>query len=452
MSTFEELDRHEEEKEVFTGYEPRPLQADIHSKLGRFGVLAIHRRFGKTVLAINHGLDVGLQVKEPNPQVSFISPYYKQSKNVAWGYLKDAVYGIPQSKSYESDLKVTIPIGMIDGKPNILTIQLFGADNPDSLRGMYHDYVIFDEFGNQPINIWVEVVSPALADRKGGALFLGTPNGKNHFYDLYMRALQEMKNGNTEWFAATYPANETKVLPEEELKAQQENMDEEAYAQEFLCDWSASVRGAFYSAQMLRCRKEGRILRIPYESGLPMFTAFDIGVDDYTAVWFFQCFRNEIRLLRFEQWRNVGLLDVVQEISKMPYIFGTMFLPWDADMREKSTAKTPAMLVEDLGFEVEVVPRTSLLGGIGRVREVFSQFFFDEINCAEGIDCLENYTKKVNPKTMEFMETPLHNEYSHGADAMRYLAQAYDPYLAEQFIANRTKVERGQRHNVKRST
>lgn len=194
------------------------------------------------------------------------------------------------------------------------------------------------------------------------------------------------------------------------------------------------------------------MLRIPYESGLPMFTAFDIGVDDYTAVWFFQCFRNEIRLLRFEQWRNVGLLDVVQEISKMPYIFGTMFLPWDADMREKSTAKTPAMLVEDLGFEVEVVPRTSLLGGIGRVREVFSQFFFDEINCAEGIDCLENYTKKVNPKTMEFMETPLHNEYSHGADAMRYLAQAYDPYLAEQFIANRTKVERGQRHNVKRST
>lgn len=438
--------------EISTGYEPRPLQAYIHERMKRFNVLAIHRRFGKTVLAVNHGLHVGLQVDLPNPHVSFISPYYKQSKNVAWGYLKDAVYGIPGAKTYEADLKATIPLGEKNGKPNILTYQLFGADNPDSLRGMYHDFAIFDEFGNQPIGIWTEVVSPALADRKGGALFLGTPNGKNHFYEIYQKAMKETKEGSTEWYAATFRADKTGVLDDEELKAQQDNMPEEEYAQEFLCDWSAAIRGAFYAANLVRARKEGRLMRIPYESGLPMFTAFDLGVDDYTAVWFFQCFRNEIRLLRFEQWRNVGLLDVVQEISRMPYVLGTMFMPWDADMREKSTAKTPAMMVEELGFEVEIVPRAPVLTGINRVREVFTQCYFDEVMCSDGIDALENYRKKQNPKTMEYMDAPVHDEYSHGADSFRYLAQAYDPYLAEQYIQKSSSVvSRGRTHKVKRS-
>ncbi len=436
---------------VETGYEPRPLQYEIHQAIKRFSVLAIHRRFGKTVCALNHGLDYGLKVTLPNPQVSFISPFYKQSKNVAWAYLKDAVYQIPNVKTYESELKAVIPLGMINGKPNVFTFQLFGADNPDSLRGMYHDYCIFDEFGNQPISIWTEVCSPAIADRKGGALFLGTPNGKNHFYKLYMQALEEMKGGSTDWYAATYSAEDTNVIDPEELAAQRNNMPEEEYAQEFLCDWSAAIRGAYYAANMVRARREGRILRIPYESGLPVFTAWDLGVDDYTACWFFQCFRGEIRLLRYEQWRNIGLLDILQEIQGYGYVYGTMFMPWDVGQRERSSAKTTQDIVEELGYEVYAVPRDKILNGIGRVREIFTQCYFDEIHCAEGIDCLENYRKKINTKNGEFMDAPHHDEYSHGADAFRYLCQAYDPTLREQFIANSSKLSNRVKSKVKRS-
>lgn len=443
--------RSGDEKEVSTGYKPRPLQALIHSQLKRFNVLAIHRRFGKTFLAINHGIHVGLQVKLPNPHVSFISPLYKQSKTVAWGYLKDFTYMIPSCTSYESELKVTIPLGFIDGKPNVLTIQLFGADNPDSLRGMYHDFAIFDEFGNQPRSIWTEVVSPALADREGGALFLGTPNGKNHFFDIYQKAVKKMADGDTEWFAATYGADTTNIIPEKELEAQRDNLSEEEYKQEFLCDWSAAVRGSFYAMNMLRAKEEGRLMRIPHESTLPVFCAFDLGVDDYTAVWFFQCYLNEIRLIKYDQWQNVGLLDVLKEISQLPYIYGTMYMPWDVDRREQSSAKTTLTLVEELGFEVWVVPRDSVLNGINQARAIFTKCFFDEVMCSEGIECLDNYRKKINPRTKEYMDAPLHDKYSHGADAFRYLAQSYDPYMGQQFISGRQQINRGAKPTVKRS-
>ena len=425
---------------IDTGYRPRPLQAQIHTQLKRFGVLAIHRRFGKTVMAINHGLNYGLtKVDLPNPHISFISPLYKQSKTVAWDYAKEFTRMIPGVKQYESELRIDIPLGLLDGKPNVMRFQLFGADNPDALRGMYHDFIIFDEFGNQPPTIWTEVCSPALADRKGGCLFLGTPNGKNLFYEIYQKALQKMAEGDTEWYCATYSAETSGVIDAKELAAQKDNMPEEDYAQEFLCDWAAAVRGAYFSSNMKRARSENRVMRIPYESSLPVFCAFDLGTDDYTAVWFFQCFRNEIRLINFEQWRNMGTLDVLKEMSRMPYIYGTFFMPWDVGHRERSTGRTTQDIIEDLGFEVEVVKRSSIQSGIDRVREIFTKCYFDEVTCAEGIDCLENYRKKVNPRNNEFMETPCHDEFSHGADAFRYLAQAYDPYLAQQFIQGSSK-------------
>lgn len=419
--------------EIFTGYEPRPLQQEIHASIRRFSTCAIHRRFGKTYLALNHGVHIGLQIKQPNPRVSFISPLYKQSKTVAWDYLKTFTRCIPKAKAYESELRVDIPIG----PNNIFRFQLFGADNPDALRGMYHDYVIFDEFGNQPPTIWSEVVSPALADRKGGALFLGTPNGKNHFYDMYQKCKQKMLEGDKDYFAATYGADTTNVIPKEELLAQQENMEPEEYAQEFLCDWAAAVRGAYYMGQLKRAEDEGRITRVHHESKLPVYVAFDLGMgkDDYTAAWFFQCHRNEIRLIKFQQWQQVGLQEVFKEVSELPYVYARMIIPWDgAHDGGRWKAKPTRDYIEDMGYEVDELPRKAVSEGIEAVRQLFSQCVFDEVNCREGLECLENYSKKVNPKTNEFMETPLHDKFSHGADAFRYLAMSYDPYMGEALL------------------
>lgn len=423
---------------IDTGYKPRPLQQEIHNNLRRFSCCAIHRRFGKTYLALNQGLHVGLAVgmnpNLPMPRVSFISPLYKQSKTVAWDYLKAFCRNIPNAKAYESELKVDIKLS----KTNIFRFQLFGADNPDALRGMYHDYAIFDEFGNQPPTIWSEVVSPALADRKGGALFLGTPNGKNHFYDMYQKCLQKMQDGDPDYYAASFPASQTGVIPEAELAAQRENQEPEEYAQEFEVDWQAAVRGSYYSHQLKRAKDDGRITRVLHESKLPVFAVFDLGTgaDDYTACWFFQCFRNEIRLINFKQWKDVGLEEVFKDVSEMPYIYAQMILPWDGGHRDKWKHQSTADYVEEYGYEVFLVKRTAVNDGITAVRQLFSQCLFDEVNCREGLECLENYSKKVNPKNGEFMDTPLHDKFSHGADAFRYLALAYDPYMGQMFIAN----------------
>ena len=439
---FDDDNESMDETVVSTGYEPRPLQAQIHALLPRFGVLAIHRRFGKTVMGINHGIHVGLQVTLPNPRVSFISPLYKQSKTVAWDYLKTFTRNIPGVKSYESELRVDIPMG----NDNIFRFQLFGADNPDSLRGMYHDYVIFDEYGNQSANIWTDVVSPALADRHGGALFLGTPAGKNHFYTMYQTAKKKYEGGDNEWFAATYRADETGVISDAELEQQRDNLDECSYRTEFLCDFAAALRGAFYADHLIKAKDQGRICRVPYETALPVFAAFDLGIDDMTAVWFIQCHRNEIRVIDYCEWVNSeGLGDVLKDMQNMEYIYAQMLMPWDISIREQTTGKSRLEYVENLGFEVETAQKLSIEDGINAVRVLLSQCWFDEKKCADGIDRLENYRKKYDPRRGEFLKTPEHDLSSHGADAFRTLAVIYHPGMGEMFMSGSNTMNRQQR-------
>ena len=429
IDDIDDLDEGQEVVEISTGYAPRPLQSEIHQRIARFSVLAIHRRFGKTVLSINQGIHVGLNCPLPNPHISFISPLYKQSKTVAWDYLKEFTRNIPGAKAYESELRVDIPRGPND----VMRFQLFGADNPDSLRGMYHDYAIFDEYGNQPPSIWFEVVSPALADRLGGALFLGTPNGKNHFYKIYTEAMKKYEGGDDEWFAATYRADESGVIPEKELAAQRDNMPESDYRQEFLCDWAAAVKGAYYAHELTRAREEGRIMRVPYQPELPVHCAFDLGLDDFTAIWFIQCFRHQVWLLAYEEYQNMedGLVGVMKQLRQKPYVYGDMFMPWDIKIRELTTAKSRLEVVEDLGFSVVVSPKISLDEGIDASRRLISRCYFDEKLCHDGVDRLENYRKKWDNKRHEFMNKPEHDDNSHGCDAFRSFAVCYDPGLGD---------------------
>lgn len=436
------------EQTISTGYRPRPLQADIHINRKRFSVLAIHRRFGKSVCAISECIDQALTCPLHNPRVAYIAPFYKQAKSIAWDYLKDFTANIPKSKAYESELKVDIPMG----EQGTARIQLFGADHPDSLRGLYFDFVVFDEFGLQPISIWEEVVRPALADRKGAAMFLGTPNGKNHFYEMYRKAVQEMNNNNEEWFAATYRADETNVVDAKELESMKENMPDSKYRQEMLCDWSAAVQGAFYADDLNRVRNDGRITNVPYCRSLPVYAAFDLGIDDQTAIWFVQFLRNEIRLIDYVEYSDKGLLDILAEIQQYPYIYGELIMPWDIVNRELTSGVSRKESVEELGFEVIVAPKLTIEDGINAVRALLSQCWFDEQKTALGMDCLENYRKKFDHRTNTFLMRPEHDRFSHGSDAFRYLCVAYDPSMGEFMSRSGRRGYSNGRSKVIRST
>ena len=132
---------------------------------------------------------------------------------------------------------------------------------------------------------------------------------------MYQEANRKMLEGHPEWFAQTYRADETNVIAASELESAKEDMPEEDYRQEFLCDWSAAIRGAFYASDVNKIRERGQIMRIPYEKHLPVFVAWDLGLDDASALWFCQFYRNEVRLIRYEEFTNMGLVDILAEIS-----------------------------------------------------------------------------------------------------------------------------------------
>lgn len=186
-----------------------------------------HRRTGKTVCAINHLIKQAVKAKTRAPRLGYIAPLLNQAKRIAWDYIKFYTAPIPSIKKNESELSVTLPNGA--------EIRLFGADKPDSLRGGYFDCVVLDEVAQMKPEVWHQIIRPSLADRKGSAVFIGTPKGHNLFRELYERGL----TGEKDWESSLYRVDETKVIGEEELASLRQEMSENAYRQEFLCDFDA---------------------------------------------------------------------------------------------------------------------------------------------------------------------------------------------------------------------
>lgn len=211
------------------GYRPHFHQTELHKGIRRFSVVVAHRRFGKTVYAVNTLIAAALRCDKTNPQFAYIAPYRGQAKAIAWKEIKKYTQMIPGIEYSESDLKVTFP-------HNNAEIRLYGADNPDALRGLYLDGCVLDEVADMRPEVWGEVVRPALSDRKGWALFIGTPKGINMFSELYFYALQ-----SKDWYAAMFKASETGIIDEQEMAAMKETMTDSQIAQELECDFSAAV-------------------------------------------------------------------------------------------------------------------------------------------------------------------------------------------------------------------
>lgn len=223
--------------EVKIPYTPRPLWAkEIHRGLEthRFSVLVCHRRFGKTVGVINHLIKMAVLNKRRAPQYAYLAPFFRQAKRIAWKYLKYYTSVIPGIKVNNVDCSVELP-SRYPGTAGA-TITILGADNPDALRGIYLDGAVMDEYGQMKEELWTEIVRPALADRKGWAVFLGTPKGQNAFFTKYQEA-----RAKPDWFCCVYKASETGVLSEAELAAMRADMPPEAYAQEMECDFSVAA-------------------------------------------------------------------------------------------------------------------------------------------------------------------------------------------------------------------
>ncbi len=217
---------------VIIPYKPR--YSEVHDVLEshRFTVLVAHRRFGKTVLSVNHMLKQALLCPRERGFYAYVAPLRNQAKQIAWAYLKHYSAVIPGRIVNESELMITLPNGA--------SMRLFGADNPDALRGSYYDGVVMDEVAQMKAEVWGEIIQPALADRQGWVLFIGTPKGINLFSELYYYALEREKKGDTSWTAMSFPVTETDALPAKEVARLKAELSDNAYRQEMLCDFTAS--------------------------------------------------------------------------------------------------------------------------------------------------------------------------------------------------------------------
>jgi hypothetical protein len=394
-------------------YKPREQQLAIHDLMDekRFGVVVAHRRMGKTVSAINHIIKDAILNQKEAPRYAYIAPTYGQAKRVAWDYL--VKYADPLGGSSNiSELRVDFW-----GR----RIQLYGSDNPEALRGQYFDGVILDEIGDQNPKIWTDIVRPALADRKGWCLFIGTPKGHNHFKELRDRA--EKEEG---WGLLEFRASETGVVDETELKAARNEMGEDKFRQEFECSFDAAVEGSYYGQILNELEDKKHMQEIPREELSRTFTAWDLGMGDSTSIWVAQLVGSEVRLLDYYENHGVGLDHYVKWIRDNDYIKAEHILPHDVRVRELGSGKSRLEMLEEAGLEIKIAPRMGLDDGIQAVRRLLPRCWFNVPKVQIGLNCLRNYRRDYDEKRKIFYERPLHDWSSHGSDSFRYLALGLD--------------------------
>ena len=411
---------HSQPQRGINAYQPRKWFVDFHNRPNRWSVMVCHRRAGKTVACIADLVLSALVTNKRNARFAYVAPLYRQAKDVAWMYVKELTADIPRMQYNEAELRADFPNGA--------RVRLYGAADSDSLRGLYMDGVILDEFADMSPSVWGEVIRPLLADRNGWATFIGTPKGHNNFWDVWQQA-----QGNPEWFSLMLRASASGILSDAELKSASLGMSEDQYAQEFECSFEAAIAGAYYGREMAQADREGRVCPVEWEPSAKVHTAWDLGFTDDTAIWFFQVIAGEVRVIDHYAASGKDIAHYAGVIQDKMYSYGLHHLPHDA--RAKTLASggksTIEQLAEHLGMsKLRIVPGLSVQDGIQAVRLMLPKTWFDADKCADGIEALRQYRREWDDRTQSFKTSPRHDWTSHTADAARMMAIAWQEEFA----------------------
>ena len=393
-------------------YTPRKQQAFIHTELDkhRFSVLCCHRRFGKTVMLINHLIKSCMTNNNHQPRFAYIAPTYSQAKKIAWDYLKHYTKNLPNTKYNETELRADFFNGS--------RIQLLSSENPDSIRGIYLDGAVIDEASQVSRELVDEVIRPALSDRKGWLSLCSTPKGMNNiFYDLYQKAQSEK-----DWFLYIARASETKLVDEEELKAALSVMGQATYNQEFECSFIGNVKGSIYGELITKLEDEKRIARVPHDPSYPVNTAWDLGYNDSTAILFYQNVGHAINIIDSYENNNKAFPHYAQILKEKDYTYGEHIGPHDLDQTDFATGRTRREVAYQLGLRFKIAPKLSIEDGIHAVKMLLPRCYIDVDNCKKFINALRHYHRKYKEKDRMYSAKPNHDWSSHFNDALRTLA------------------------------
>lgn len=421
-------------------YKPRSIFKDYHNSQSRFSLTVAHRRAGKTVARINKLIRKAVECEGTNPRFGYLAPYYVQAKDIAWLYLKH--YCAPLiaigGKINESELSITLA-------HNNALIKLYGAENAERMRGVYWDGIVVDEGQGIRKSVLTQIILPALADRKGWLDVSGTPKG----WENLLGELYKMAKDDDEWFLQVLRASETDVIDPGELARQRQLMSKNEYDQEFECSFDAAIAGAVYGQWISDADKEGRITdRVKHDPNFPVYTCWDLGYDDATAIWFYQVGMNEIMFIDYYEWSGEGIGHYCEVLEEKGYNYADYhFVPHDA--ANKVQAAGGRSIVEqardDYDTRMMVIPATSQQNGIEAARLTLPKCWFNSVKCEKGIEALRNYHFIYDEDLKIFRSKPSHDWSSHAAKAFEIGARCWGKPVTQKDINDRRIVEKFHR-------
>jgi len=398
-------------------FQPRsyqlPILDAIENKKYRRVVAILPRRAGKDITAFN--LCIRQCLRKPCV-VYYIFPTYSQAKKVIWDsvtndgkrileYIPDEL--IASKNSQEMKIRFV----------NDSLLQLVGSDNYDSLMGTNPQLCVFSEYALQDPRAY-QYIRPILTANDGTALFISTPRGKNHLWELYQIARE-----SPEWFAYKLTVEDTGHISTRDIDRERHEgiMSEDLIQQEYYTSFDMGVEGAYYAKYIDRMRVNSRIGDVPWEAGFKVHTAWDLGMRDATTIIFFQVIGQSIRIIDCYEKNKEGLEHYVNVLHDRPYSYGRHIAPHDIAVREFGSGMTRLEKAKNLGIKFTVADNISIPDGIESVRSALSKIWIDENNCTPLIKALENYRQEFDAKRKIYKHHPLHDWSSHFADAMRYL-------------------------------
>lgn len=409
-------------------FSPRPYQLAPLQALDKGikkHVWCFHRGAGKDLLALNYLIATAMKKRGV---YLHCFPNYSQGKKAIWksnhstddddvvAYLDHIPECLIKSKNSSEMM-----IEFING--SIYCVMGLDGKNANRARGMNPNFVILSEYAFMDPESWY-TVEPRVTQNEGTVIFASTPNGQNHFYHLYNHA----KNNPSEYYAKLLTIDDTSVFPPSFIQSKRdEGIPEDFIQQEYYCSFTRGAEGSYYGKYIQNARDEDRITSVRISSDLPCHTSWDIGVGDSTAIWVFQILKNGTHnFLHYYENNNEGLDHYLRYLdnwkTKNKVIWGTHYVPHDMQQREFTSGIDRLTTAREMGYPMAVVPKAGIDEGIQAVRSLLPHCSFDEKECKRGVDCLDFYRKKWNDTLKVYYDEPLHDQYSHGADAFRMAA------------------------------
>ena len=420
-------------------FAPRQWQMPLMRDPAKRIVAVVHRRAGKSTGLMWRGIRRALTEPKPLPRVVHLLPYNVMWKRTGlWDQVARAAEQIPRCEVLKSEGALKFANGGV--------YQCGGADNPDAWRGGYADELIADEFDDMPAGLVPLVIEPMLADRNGTLVRSGTPKGKGLLQAAYDHA-------RTAPGYSRYLLDYTKTgaLNDEAIERLRSEMSDEEFAQELECSFSSPNSGSYYGKLMDEAERDGRIGQVPHDPALRVWTAWDLGIDDSTAIWCVQISRGgEWRFVDYIEDSGASLDHYARLLQQRSYVYERHLLPHDAEVRELGSGRSRTETLHGLGVRpTRTVRAHSVADGINAVRMILPRAWFDAGRCAKGIHALRHYRREWNESAQTWRANPVHDHASHGADAARYLClgvrevevKPLDSIIEQQFPTSRTIYE-----------